>query len=108
LGLGVAAFLGLYVLFDLIPSLPVAKQVRVKADLSLLKKKLADYRKRNGVYPGTPQWVQEIGLESSWAKDLWGSDYVYRYPGKRNPLDFDLFSAGPDRIPDTTDDDWGQ
>ncbi len=38
----------------------------------------------------------------------WGSDYVYRSPGLKNPGTYDLYSAGPDRIPDTPDDDWGQ
>ena len=37
----------------------------------------------------------------------WGSDYVYRSPGLKNPGTYDLYSAGPDRIPDTPDDDWG-
>src|ERR1043166_4405393 len=108
LGLGVLGFVGLYILFDVTPNLAVAKRVRVKADLTFLRKELADYRTRHGVYPASPQLVQELGLEFSWAKDSWGSDYVYRYPGKGNPLDYDLFSPGPDRIPDTADDDWGQ
>jgi general secretion pathway protein G len=40
-------------------------------------------------------------------KDAWGMVYVYRYPGRKNVGGYDLFSAGPDRIPDTADDDWG-
>jgi len=41
-------------------------------------------------------------------KDPWASDYIYRCPGLKNPSGYDLYSAGPDRIPDTQDDDWGQ
>jgi general secretion pathway protein G len=81
----------------------------------LLKKKVADYRNRNGVYPETEQWWQALGLDPSAkdpfdpsAKDPWGNEYVYRNPGKRSPLEYDIFSAGPDRLPDTADDDWGQ
>ena len=40
-------------------------------------------------------------------KDAWGSFYIYRNPGRKNSSGYDLFSAGPDRIPDTGDDDWG-
>jgi general secretion pathway protein G len=41
-------------------------------------------------------------------KDARGTEYVYRCPGSRNPNSYDLFSAGPDRIPDTADDEWGK
>ena len=41
-------------------------------------------------------------------KDAYGSPYVYRYPGRRNPASYDLFSAGVDKIPDTADDEWGK
>jgi general secretion pathway protein G len=40
-------------------------------------------------------------------KDPWGSDYIYRDPGLKNPGGYDLYSAGPDRQGDTSDDDWG-
>ncbi len=41
-------------------------------------------------------------------KDPWGSNYIYRNPGRKNSSGYDVFSAGPDRIPDTSDDEWGQ
>jgi hypothetical protein len=37
-------------------------------------------------------------------KDPYNTPYVYRYPGRKNPASYDLFSAGPDKIPDTADD----
>ena len=40
-------------------------------------------------------------------KDPWGSDYIYRDPGLKNPGGYDLYFAGPDRQADTSDDDWG-
>jgi hypothetical protein len=41
-------------------------------------------------------------------KDPWHSNYIYRYPGRRNRDDCDLFSIGEDCKPDTADDDWGE
>jgi general secretion pathway protein G len=35
--------------------------------------------------------------------DPWGNPYVYRFPGSKGNA-FDLFSSGPDGIPDTADD----
>ncbi len=40
-------------------------------------------------------------------KDPWGSDYIYRDPGLKNPGGYDLYPAGPERQADTSDDDWG-
>ena len=36
--------------------------------------------------------------------DPWGKDYQYTVPGTHNPKNFDLFSPGPDGLPNTTDD----
>ena len=37
-------------------------------------------------------------------KDPWGNEYEYRNPGQHNPESFDIFSAGPNRVPGDTDD----
>ena len=37
-------------------------------------------------------------------KDPWGKDYIYVYPGQKNPNSYDLYSAGPDGQPGTEDD----
>lgn len=36
--------------------------------------------------------------------DSWGSPFVYRSPGVHNPLDYDLYSIGPDKNDGTSDD----
>jgi general secretion pathway protein G len=36
--------------------------------------------------------------------DPWGQPYEYRYPGTKNAAAYDLFSKGPDKVPDTADD----
>lgn len=42
--------------------------------------------------------------------DPWGNAYRYLHPGTRNPLDYDLFSLGPDGVEGTADDigNWGK
>jgi len=48
------------------------------------------------------QWYQ---LFRELPKDPWGHDYVYRRPGRTGDYtSYDLFSAGADGVPDTTDD----
>jgi len=67
------------------------------------------YNGTNGHYPSTDQGLNALvpGLMGEVPKDAWGSPYVYRCPGRVNPNSYDLFSAGPDRIADTVDDEWG-
>ena len=80
------------------------------------------YESMNGFFPTTEQGLQGLGTQpqndprpARWyqffkemPKDPWGSDYVYRGPGLKNSGSYDLYSAGPDRQPDTSDDDWGR
>ena len=40
-------------------------------------------------------------------RDPWDTEYVYRFPGKHNPKEYDIFSAGPDRNPETEEDNLG-
>jgi hypothetical protein len=37
-------------------------------------------------------------------RDPWDNEYNYVQPGKHNPNGFDIFSSGPDRLPNTADD----
>ncbi len=54
--------------------------------------------------PRPSRWYQ---LFKEVPKDPWQNPYIYRCPGLKHPQGYDLFSAGPDRTPDTADDDWG-
>jgi general secretion pathway protein G len=99
----------------------VAKTMRVQADIQAIKTQLQLYESMNGFYPTTEQGLQALVTQpqsdprpTRWyqlfrelPKDPWGSDYIYRDPGQKNSDSYDLFSAGPDRKPDTADDDWG-
>jgi general secretion pathway protein G len=81
------------------------------SDVSNLKVALDAFQIDNGRFPtpaeglnilvnppnGGRAYVDKVPI------DPWGTPYIYRVPGK-NGQDFDLFSCGPDGIPDTADD----
>lgn len=99
----------------------IAKDMRVRADVQAIDTQLKLYESMNGFFPTTEQGIQALVTQPStdpkptrWyqlfkemPKDPWGNDYIYLSPGKKNPDSFDLYSAGPDRKPDTADDNWG-
>jgi general secretion pathway protein G len=99
----------------------IAKSMRVQADVQAIKTQLQLYESMNGFFPTTEQGLQALvsqpqndprptrwyQLFKEMPKDPWGSDYIYRSPGLKNPGGYDLYSAGPDRQPDTSDDDFG-
>jgi general secretion pathway protein G len=94
-------------IYKMAPALDVAKGTRTRADIQGIRTMLLSYNGSNGSYPESlsalvPRLMEEV------PKDAYGSLYVYRYPGRRSPASYDLFSAGPDRIPDNADDDWGR
>src|SRR5207249_210191 len=92
----------------------VAKSMRVQADVQAIKTQLQLYESMNGFYPTTEQGLQALvtqpqndprptrwyQLFKEFPKDPWGSNYIYRNPGQKNPDSYDLFSAGPDRKAD--------
>ena len=98
-----------------------SRKVRVQGDIQGITTQLKLYQSMNGFYPTTDQGLQALVAQpdtdpkpSRWLqlfdkipKDPWQTDYIYRCPGLKNPNGFDLYSAGPDRVPDTADDDWG-
>jgi general secretion pathway protein G len=97
-------------IYKMAPSLEVAKGVRTKGDIQGIRTMLLSYNGTNGYYPSTDQGLNALvpRLMEQLPKDAWGQLYVYRCPGRANPNSYDLFSAGPDRIPDTGDDEWGK
>jgi len=109
-------------IYKMAPALGVAKGARVQADINTLRTSLMSYNGTNGFYPTTDQGLKSLvsrpdsePVPNRWNQlmdavptDPWGKEYIYRCPGNKNPNGYDLFSSGPDRIPDTADDDWGQ
>jgi len=98
-----------------------SRHVRVAADVQGINTQLKLYESMNGFFPTTEQGLQGLVTQpdtdpkpTRWyqlykepPKDPWQSNYIYISPGIKNPNGYDLYSAGPDRKPDTTDDDWG-
>lgn len=108
-------------IYKLAGNVEYAKHTRISADVQSISTQLKLYESMNGFYPTTEQGLQALvtqpdsdpkptrwyQLYKEMPKDPWQSDYIYRNPGTKNPNGYDLFSAGPDRKPDTGDDDWG-
>jgi general secretion pathway protein G len=100
----------------------VAKDMRVRADIQAISTQLKLYESINGFYPTTEQGLQALVTQpesepkpTRWyqlfkemPKDPWQSNYIYICPGIKHPDSYDLYSAGPDRKPDTPDDNWGE
>ena len=98
-----------------------SRHVRVAADIQGINTQLKLYESMNGFFPTTEQGLQALVVQpdtdpkpARWyqlykerPKDPWQSNYIYLCPGIKNPNGYDLYSAGPDRKPDTSDDDWG-
>ena len=109
-------------IYKLAGNVEVSRHVKVQADLQAFNTQLRLYQSLNGFYPTTDQGLQALvtapgsdpkparwtQLMTDLTKDPWGQPYVYLCPGKKNPTGYDLYSSGPDRTPDTADDDWGQ
>ena len=99
-----------------------AKHMRVVADIQVFSTQLKLYQTMNGSLPSTEQGLRALVQEPTssprparWRQlisgippDPWNANYIYRCPGLQHPDGYDLFSAGPDRKPNTTDDDWGE
>lgn len=100
----------------------IAKDMRVQADVQAISTQLRLYESMNGFFPTSDQGLQALVTQpdgdpkpARWyqlfkevPKDPWQNNYIYRCPGTKNSDSYDLFSAGPDRIPDTADDNWGR
>jgi general secretion pathway protein G len=108
-------------IYRLAGNVEIAKHTAVSADVQALGTQLKLYESMNGFFPTTEQGLQALVTQpgsdpkpARWyqlfkevPKDPWHNNYIYRCPGVKNPGTYDLFSAGPDRIPDTADDDAG-
>ncbi len=94
------------------------REIRVMSDLQSIETNLKLYQAMNGSYPTTQQGLEALmtkptvePIPHNWRllfeeipTDPWGQTYRYVAPGKRSGKAYDLYSAGPDRQPDTADD----
>ena len=51
---------------------------------------------------GVRNWTQKA--EPRDLEDPWGKEYIYVQPGVHNPKSYDIYSCGPDKLPNTADD----
>ncbi len=95
-----------------------AKLSQVESDFKSCESALAMYKLNAGSYPTTQQGLKSLVEKPSstpvprrWIQimkkvplDPWGMEYGYRFPGKKQPSEFEMFSKGPDGQEGTPDD----
>jgi len=91
-----------------------AKIGAAKGDISTLSTALDVYYADQGEYPAQGSGLGSLiekGTDGSCfikgcklKKDPWKEDYIYRYPGTKNPEGFDVCSKGADKQEGTEDD----
>lgn len=116
--LGIIAVLVGSAIYLLVGNIDVARESRVEADIQSISTQLRVYEMQNLRPPTTEQGLKALVARPSsepaprrWRQllekvplDPWGEEYVYYWPGKKNPDGFDLFSKGPDRQEGGDDD----
>jgi len=116
--LSIIALLMGMVIYQLTGINETAQKQKVQSDLLGFKEMLAAYQLESGTLPTTEQGLSVLWTKPTiepipqhWramleeeTKDPWGHSYQYRNPGKHNPDRYDVFSLGPDGLPDTADD----
>ena len=98
------------------PKMNQAREVRALGDMEQLKTGLLMYQSASKNIPTNEQGLKALVTKPEGVRnwralaepgqlvDPWGKDYIYVQPGVHNPQSFDLFSSGPDMIPNTDDD----
>jgi general secretion pathway protein G len=95
-----------------------SEQMQASIGISILSNGLEMYRLDGGTYPSNEQGLKALILKPEippiperWEQimeqipdDPWGRPYRYRFPGTRDPAEFELSSDGPDGIEATGDD----
>lgn len=94
-------------------------RVRAAADIQALETSLVRYKTMAGTFPSQAQGLKALverpsegRVPDNWRRlvepraiiDPWGNPYQFRYPGKRKPETYDIFSTGPDQAEGTADD----
>ena len=87
-----------------------AEMIRAQSDIDSLKSALVGYKTTAMFYPTQQQGLEALVtrptsepvpkhysplLKPEALTDPWGRKYQYRYPGKHNPTEYDIYSTGP-------------
>jgi general secretion pathway protein G len=95
-----------------------AKLQRVDGDFNAISSSLKTYKLNAGNYPTQQQGLEALVTKPSstpvprrWVKiadkvptDPWNNPYGYKFPGTKDPSEFELFSMGKDGQAGTDDD----
>lgn len=95
-----------------------AMLAQAEADFKSIDTALMGYKLIGGNYPTTQQGLRALVEKPTSAPiprrhspafkklplDPWKNEYGYRFPGKKNPLEPEIFSKGPDGQENTADD----
>ena len=119
----VVVIIGMLATIAVVKLIPQADEARKVADKEQIRNyglALDLYQLHNGFYPTSEQGLAALMTQpssppvpSSWKgpylqmpvkDDPWGSKYIYKCPGEKNPHGYDLSSPGPDRQEGNEDD----
>lgn len=99
----VVAILGLIagvVAFNMQGTMGSAQVDKARLDINGFEQGLDIYKLKKGRYPNSSEGLQVLYnegiLKGALPKDPWGKDYIYLFPGQKNPRGFDIMSYGPD------------
>jgi len=95
-----------------------ARIMRADGDFAAFESSFMTYRLLTGNYPTQEQGFQALvarpvtpPIPKRWERQLdsipedpWGSEYIYRFPGTKDPGEPEIISFGPDAIEGTGDD----
>jgi general secretion pathway protein G len=95
-----------------------AKLTQADNDFKSLQSALAMYKLNAGTFPTSQQGLKALYEKPTsapqprrWTRildkvplDPWGQEYLYQFPGKKNPADFEIISKGKDGQQGTEDD----
>lgn len=95
-----------------------AKIAQAEADFKSIDTNLMSYKLLAGNYPTTQQGLKALVVKPTstpvprrWSQtfkkvplDPWKNEYGYRFPGKKNPAEPEIFTKGPDGMENTADD----
>ena len=116
--LGIIAMLLGGAIYSSLGILGSSKMGRADSDFQTISSNLMQYKTANGFYPTTQQGLRALverpstnPVPARWSAimkkvplDPWDSEYIYRFPGKRDPTEPEIISKGPDGIENTADD----
>lgn len=73
---------------------------KARLDISGFEQGLDIYKLKKGRFPNSSEGLQVLYsegiLKGTLAKDPWGKEYLYLFPGQKNPKGYDIVSYGPD------------